>query len=157
MRFLADMGVDVRVVESLRAQGHDATHLRDEGLQRAPDDQVFEKAIAETRIILTFDLDFADLIALARGRSPSIILFRLGNPRLAQVKDRLAYLRRCAQPRSGRRGGALSPPDKTPADRERSPRVRGVPLAEPSTCCEFEGASTKLGRREGTLVALAMA
>jgi len=90
VRFLADMGVDVRVVEWLRGQGHDATHLRDEGLQRAPDDQVLEKAIAETRVILTFDLDFADLIALAHGRSPSIILFRLGNPRLSQVKDRLA-------------------------------------------------------------------
>jgi predicted nuclease of predicted toxin-antitoxin system len=84
------MGGDVRVVEWLRDQGHDAIHLREEGLQRAPDDRVFEKAIAEARVILTFDLDFADVIALARGRSPSIILFRLGNPRLSQVKDRLA-------------------------------------------------------------------
>jgi predicted nuclease of predicted toxin-antitoxin system len=90
VRFLADMGGDVRVVEWLRDQGHDAIHLREEGLQRAPDDRVFEKAIAEARVILTFDLDFADVIALARGRSPSIILFRLGNPRLSQVKDRLA-------------------------------------------------------------------
>jgi predicted nuclease of predicted toxin-antitoxin system len=62
------MGVDVRVVEWLRGQGHDAT-LRDEGLRRASDDQVLEKAIAETGVILTFDLDFADLIALAHGRS----------------------------------------------------------------------------------------
>jgi hypothetical protein len=33
MRFLADMGVSMRVVEWLRASGHDAIHLRDEGLQ----------------------------------------------------------------------------------------------------------------------------
>ncbi len=90
MRFLADMGVDVCVVEWLRIQGHDVLHLRDEGLQRVPDDRVFEKAIAEARVILTFDLDFADPIALARGRSPSVILFQLGNPRVSQVKDRLA-------------------------------------------------------------------
>jgi len=89
VRVLADMGVDVRVIAWPCGQGHDATHLRDQGLQRAPDDQVLEKTIAENRV-LTFDLDFADLMALAHGRTPSIILFRLGNPRLSQVKDRLA-------------------------------------------------------------------
>jgi Domain of unknown function (DUF5615) len=29
MRFLADMGVAIRIVDWLRAQGHDAKHLRD--------------------------------------------------------------------------------------------------------------------------------
>ena len=29
MRFLADMGVAMRVVEWLRSQGHDAVHLRE--------------------------------------------------------------------------------------------------------------------------------
>jgi predicted nuclease of predicted toxin-antitoxin system len=36
MRFLADMGVDIRVVRWLRENGHDAKHLRDEGLHRIP-------------------------------------------------------------------------------------------------------------------------
>ena len=34
MRFLADMGVDIRVVQWLRQIGHDAKHLREEGLHR---------------------------------------------------------------------------------------------------------------------------
>jgi len=34
MRFLGDMGVSRRVIEWLRAAGHDAVHLRDEGLKR---------------------------------------------------------------------------------------------------------------------------
>ena len=33
MRFLADMGISHHVVAWLRDEGHDATHLRDEGLQ----------------------------------------------------------------------------------------------------------------------------
>ncbi len=90
MRFLADMGVDVRLVEWLRTQGHDAIHLREEHLQRATDAEVFTKAIGEARVVLTFDLDFGDLAAFASGRSPSIILFRLGNARYAQVQNRLA-------------------------------------------------------------------
>ena len=36
MRFLADMGVSQQVVEWLRMNGHEAVHLRDEGLQRLP-------------------------------------------------------------------------------------------------------------------------
>ncbi len=36
MRFLADMGVDVRVVQWLIEHGRDAIHLRNQGLQRLP-------------------------------------------------------------------------------------------------------------------------
>jgi predicted nuclease of predicted toxin-antitoxin system len=76
VRFLADMGVDQRVVVWLRGEGHDALHLRDEGLHRLSDAAIFEKAIAENRVILTFDLDFGEIAALAGGRLASVILFR---------------------------------------------------------------------------------
>ena len=36
MRFLADMGVSLRVIEWLRQQGHDAKHLREENLHKLP-------------------------------------------------------------------------------------------------------------------------
>lgn len=44
MRFLADMGVAMRIVEWLRTQGPDVRHLREEGLQRMPDTDIFLKA-----------------------------------------------------------------------------------------------------------------
>ena len=59
MRFLADMGVSMGVVTWLRGQGHDVRHLRDEGLHRLPNGAIFQKAVAEERVILTFDLDSA--------------------------------------------------------------------------------------------------
>lgn len=89
MRFLADMGVDVRVVEWLRRHGHDAVHLREEGLHRAPDEQVFSKALAEDRIVLSFDLDFGDLAVLTREPAARVILFRLENTRTMHVIERL--------------------------------------------------------------------
>ena len=89
MRFLADMGVARRVIEWLRSEGHDAVHLRDEGLQRMPNGEIFEKAVSEGRIILTFDLDFGEIVALSGGRSVSVILFRLHNTRTPHVIDRL--------------------------------------------------------------------
>jgi predicted nuclease of predicted toxin-antitoxin system len=60
--------MDVRVTSWLNAQGHDAAHLRDEGLQRLPNGGVFEKAIAESRVVVTFDLDFSEIVALSKGR-----------------------------------------------------------------------------------------
>ncbi len=42
MRFLADMGVSQQVVEWLHTQGHEAVHLRDEGLQRLPNGEIFQ-------------------------------------------------------------------------------------------------------------------
>lgn len=89
MRFLADMGVDVRIVQRLREGGHEAVHLREQGLHRLPDEAVFEKAATENRVLLTFDLDFGEVLALSGGRAVSVILFRLHNTRTPHVLERL--------------------------------------------------------------------
>ncbi|MBM4024285.1 MAG: hypothetical protein FJ280_02615 [Planctomycetes bacterium] len=89
MRFLADMGVGQRVVEWLRTEGYDVVHLREEGLQRLPNGEIFKKAIAEGRIVLTFDLDFGEIVASSGSRRASVILFRLHNTRTPYVIARL--------------------------------------------------------------------
>src|SRR5690242_21458094 len=89
MRLLADMGVSVRVADWLRTQGHDVVHLRDRGLQRLPNGQIFALAEAEHRAIITFDLDFAEIVALSDGAIVSVILFRLRNTRTDFVIRRL--------------------------------------------------------------------
>jgi predicted nuclease of predicted toxin-antitoxin system len=79
-------------VEALRATDHDAVHLREEGLIRLPDPEIITKAAGDGRVVLTFDLDFEDILAAAHSETPSIIIFRLrnqtpaaANPRLFQV------------------------------------------------------------------------
>ncbi|NUQ63975.1 MAG: DUF5615 family PIN-like protein [Pirellulales bacterium] len=89
MRFLADMGVSQKVCEWLREQGHDVVHLRDEGLQRLPNGEIFAKAIREARIVLTFDLDFSEIVASAGPEVTSVIVFRLKNTRPLHVIERL--------------------------------------------------------------------
>lgn len=90
MQFLADMCVDVRIVRWLQEQEHDATHLRDEGLHRMPNGEIFKKAINEDRVVITFDLDFAEIAALTEGKKASVILFRLRNTRASHVIERLS-------------------------------------------------------------------
>ena len=90
LRFLADMGVSWRVVEWLRSQGYDSKHLREEGLGRLVDPDIFAKAQLEQRVILTFDLYFGEITALSKGQIVSVIVFRLRNTRTPHVIERLS-------------------------------------------------------------------
>lgn len=90
LKFLVDACVDVRLAQWLREQGYDAWHLREENLQKLPNGQIFSKATTEGRVVVTHDLDFGEIAALTHGRKASVIVFRLHNPRLTQIKKRLA-------------------------------------------------------------------
>ena len=50
------------------------------------------KALAEDRILLTFDLDFGEILALSGEKAPSVVLFRLSNARQARVTERLRHV-----------------------------------------------------------------
>ena len=61
------MGVSLEVVRWLRSNGHDAVHLRDQSLNRLSDPEVFAKAVAEDRVLLT--LSRRSVRSLPEGRS----------------------------------------------------------------------------------------
>ena len=79
----------MRIVQWLRDKGHDAIHLREQNLHRLPNGLIFEKAHTEKRILLTFDLDFGEIVALSSGEKVPVILFRLLNTRTPHVIERL--------------------------------------------------------------------
>jgi predicted nuclease of predicted toxin-antitoxin system len=83
------MGVSPKVAQWLRDASHDAVHLRDEQLHRMADPDIFAKAGAEGRVVLTFDLDFGEIVAATGGRTTSMIVFRLQDTRTERVIDRL--------------------------------------------------------------------
>src|SRR5579871_6792951 len=85
------MGVSPRVAHWLRENGHDAVHLREQGLQRLADDAIFAKAAIEERIVLTFDLDFTEIVAVSTSKT-SAIVFRLRDTRTDHVIARLAHV-----------------------------------------------------------------
>ena len=89
MRFLTDMGVSMRIVEWLRDQGHDVVHLREQGLHRLPNGDIFTKAQAEDRVVVTFDLDFGEIVAMCGPRPQGVVIFRLRNTRTPNVIGRL--------------------------------------------------------------------
>ena len=89
MKILADMGVSMSTVKSLREHGFDTIHLLEENLERLPDVKIIEKAKHEKRLIITFDLDFGDLLALSQDSLPTVILIRLKNANPKAVTPKL--------------------------------------------------------------------
>ncbi|MGH9128842.1 MAG: DUF5615 family PIN-like protein [Acidimicrobiales bacterium] len=76
MRFLVDECLSPRLAELLTEAGHDALHARSLGLISAPDPIVLAQAADDTRVLLTLDTDFGELLARERLHRPSVILFR---------------------------------------------------------------------------------
>lgn len=90
MRFLADAGVSPKTVEFLKQLGHEAVHVRTLRLQRAPDSELVNRARADSSVVLTFDLDFGEVLALGVLDKPSVIIFRLADERADSVNHRLS-------------------------------------------------------------------
>lgn len=81
MKFSADASVSMTTIRWLREQGYDAVHLRDEGLERLPDNAIMQKARDEGRVVMTFDLDFQtcwrSAFTMLRASSSSVYIMRL--------------------------------------------------------------------------------
>lgn len=105
MRFLLDMNMPPSFAERLHAQGHEAVHALDAGLADRPDQQLFERATAENRIVVTFDLDFGEIAGAVTGNTCGVILLRLKLARPAYLWTRLQVA--IAEAAEALQGGAI--------------------------------------------------
>jgi predicted nuclease of predicted toxin-antitoxin system len=76
----------------LNREGHDAVHVASLGLHRATDGEIIIRAVDERRTIITADLDYPRLLALARAEGPSLILFRGGDWSDAELVARMQQI-----------------------------------------------------------------
>ena len=59
-------------------------------MHRAPDRAITDHARADARVLLTFDLDFGDILALGVLDRPSVVLLRRSDERAVEVNRRLS-------------------------------------------------------------------
>jgi predicted nuclease of predicted toxin-antitoxin system len=89
MRFVLDMNSPPAMADWLRADGHDAVHVREIGYANLSDREIFSRAVEEGRIVITFDLDFGEIVALTKGAAPGVVLLRLRLARQPYLRERL--------------------------------------------------------------------
>ena len=75
MQFLADESCDFNFVRALRTAGHDVHAVVDIS-PRAKDPDVIRLALQESRVLLTEDKDFGQLVFASGAKSAGVILLR---------------------------------------------------------------------------------
>lgn len=71
-----DNALSPLLAERLRQAGHDAAHVRDRDRQAASDEEIFDLAANEERVLISADTDFGAILARRRVITPSVILLR---------------------------------------------------------------------------------
>jgi len=92
VKFLVDECLRPIVANGLAEAGHDAIHVGDVGLLGATDEQVMSLALEQSRIVVSADTDFGELLARDRLGLPSVILLRRNHDPVDQVRTILAAL-----------------------------------------------------------------
>lgn len=77
MKFKVDENLPVELAEELRASGHDAVTVAEQQLTGSTDPTLSEICKSETRVLVTLDLDFADIRTYSPEDHPGLIVMRL--------------------------------------------------------------------------------
>ncbi|MGH6929867.1 MAG: DUF5615 family PIN-like protein [Dongiaceae bacterium] len=78
--------------ELLQTAGHDAATAREEGLAGATDDALLTAAAREARVLVTLDLDFANVRRYDPANTAGIIVLRLHDQTLPMVRRAIVRL-----------------------------------------------------------------
>ena len=79
MRVKLDENLPIQLKRLFTLSGHDAATILDEGLGGATDAEVASVCLAEERVLVTQDLDFADIRTYPPSEHPGIVVFRLNS------------------------------------------------------------------------------
>ena len=95
MNFKVDENLPVELCDLLCGAGHESTTVLAEGLGGAPDRQLFSVCQAESRVLVTVDLDFANIQAFPPSKASGVLVLHLARqdkPFFLTVMQRLLPL-----------------------------------------------------------------
>jgi predicted nuclease of predicted toxin-antitoxin system len=87
MKIKLDENMPSALAELLGSSGHNVSTVPEEQLSGAEDPVILKQAAKEGRLLMTFDVDFADIRSFPLGSHAGIIVFRLHDQRWAVLKE----------------------------------------------------------------------
>ena len=91
MKFLADEGVDQPIVDLLRSTGFDIHYVLETN-RGADDDKVLQIANEESRVLLTQDKDFGEMVYRLQKTHLGIVLIRLKEQTATEKAELVNYV-----------------------------------------------------------------
>jgi predicted nuclease of predicted toxin-antitoxin system len=87
MKFKLDENFGTRTQHVFKDAGHDVQTVREESLEGATDQYLYQVCCEEQRCLVTLDLDFADVIRFPPQETGGIVVIRVSrNPTLALLE-----------------------------------------------------------------------
>lgn len=77
MKIIADENLFEPIIDYLRSLGHEVLSIRDAGLSGIPDDEVYQRACEEDRVIVTMDKDFSRMFRFPPEKCGGIIVVKI--------------------------------------------------------------------------------
>lgn len=101
MKIKLDENIGRRGVELLKLAGHDVATVRDQNLQGARDETLFDVCAGEERVLITLDHDFGQVLRFPPERGAGLVILEPG-PRMTpgSLLDRLRDFLALAEVRS---------------------------------------------------------
>ncbi|HKZ57277.1 MAG: hypothetical protein A3I04_07185 [Nitrospinae bacterium RIFCSPLOWO2_02_FULL_39_110] len=77
MKMFANENLFEPIIDFLRSRGHDVLSIRDSGLSGISDDEVYQRACKEKRVIITMDKDFSRMFRFPSEKCGGIIVVKI--------------------------------------------------------------------------------
>ena len=86
-RILLDQGLAATAANILREAGWDAIHVRELSMHAASDSSIIDYAARESRVVITLDRDFPQILALTMATRPSVVFIRQQKLRAVELAE----------------------------------------------------------------------
>ena len=77
MKLFANENLFEPIIDYLRSLGHDVLSIRDSGLSGISDDEVYQRACKEKRVIITMDKDFSRIFRFPPEKCGGIVVVKI--------------------------------------------------------------------------------
>lgn len=92
MKFKLDENLPLESADIFRKEGYDAETVHGEDLEGEPDSRIYSVCLEESRVLVTLDVGFSNILVYHPGKHAGVIVFRLSSQSKQSVLEKTKQL-----------------------------------------------------------------